>query len=59
MGNCWAVLRSVIESIKQQQEGKSDYLFIRDYHQPVYKLYKITTPLAEIDDDEDEEQDEL
>lgn len=59
MGNCWAVLRAVIESVKLQKEAKSDYLYIRDYHQPMYKLYKITTPLAEIDDEEEEEHDEL
>lgn len=58
MPKCWAVLRSVIESVMRQQEQKSDYLFIKDYHQQNYKLYKMTTPMAEIDDD-DEEEDEI
>jgi len=32
MPKCWAVLRSVIESVQRQEEKNSDYLFIKDYH---------------------------
>lgn len=56
MPKCWAALRAIIESVKRQEETKADYLFIKDYHQQAYKLYKMTTPLAEIDDDEEEDE---
>ena len=52
MNNCWAILKSVVESVYAQQEQTGDYIYMRDPNKAVFRLFK--KAVEESDDDEDD-----
>lgn len=57
--NCWAVLRDVISTVQQQEEGQAEYLYLKEPNQVQYRLIKMVNEENEEDEESDDEEDGL
>ena len=57
--NCWAVLKDVIETVQQQEEGQAEYLYLKEPSQVQYRLIKMVNEENEEDEESDSEEDGL